>query len=83
MGAFKIVLEIKRNVVNKLATQKLLLLSTGGTIASVISEDGLTPGETGEDLLKMVGNLPYDITVKDIMNLDSSNIQPEEWEKIA
>ena len=51
MGAFKIVLEIKRNVVNKLATQKLLLLSTGGTIASVISEDGLTPGETGEDLL--------------------------------
>lgn len=83
MGAFKIVLEIKRNVVNKLATQKLLLLSTGGTIASVISEDGLTPGETGEDLLKMVGNLPYDITVKDIMNLDSSNIQPEEWKKIA
>lgn len=70
-------------MVNKLAIPKLLLLSTGGTIASVISEEGLAPGETGEDLLKMLGKLPYDITVKDILNLDSSNIQPEEWKTIA
>lgn len=67
----------------KLANKKLLLLSTGGTIASVVSESGLTPGESGEQLLSMLGDLPYDITVKDILNLDSSNIQPEEWEIIA
>lgn len=53
-------------MVTELTQQKLLLLSTGGTIASVISEEGLAPGESGEDLLKMVGNLPYQIDVKDI-----------------
>ena len=70
-------------MVTELTQQKLLLLSTGGTIASVVSEEGLAPGESGEDLLKMVGNLPYQIDVKDILNLDSSNIQPEEWKTIA
>ncbi|RVU71182.1 MULTISPECIES: asparaginase [Lactobacillus] len=63
--------------------KKLLLLSTGGTIASVVSESGLVPKESGEQLIKMLGNLPYDIEVKDILQLDSSNIQPEEWKYIA
>ena len=63
--------------------KKLLLLSTGGTIASVASNDGLKPGESGESLLKMLGAFPFDITVKDILEMDSSNIQPEEWEYIA
>lgn len=63
--------------------KNLLLLSTGGTIASVVSDTGLVPGESGEQLLHMLGDLPYHITVKDIMELDSSNIQPEEWKKIA
>lgn len=59
------------------------MLSTGGTIASVKSQDGLTPGETGQELIAMMGNVPYQITVKDILNLDSSNIQPEDWQLIA
>ena len=63
--------------------KKLLLLSTGGTIASVVSDAGLVPGESGEQLVHTLGNLPYDITVKDILELDSSNIQPEEWKVIA
>ena len=63
--------------------KKLLLLSTGGTIASVASNDGLKPGESGESLLKMLGAFPFDVTVKDILEMDSSNIQPEEWEYIA
>lgn len=63
--------------------KKLLLLSTGGTIASVVSDEGLVPGESGSQLLATLGSLPYDITVKDILQLDSSNIQPEEWRKIA
>ena len=33
-------------------TKKLLLLSTGGTIASVVSDEGLAPGESGEELIK-------------------------------
>lgn len=63
--------------------KRILLLSTGGTIASVVSESGLVPKESGEELIKLLGDLPYDIDVKDILQLDSSNIQPEEWEYIA
>lgn len=63
--------------------KKILLLSTGGTIASVASDIGLVPRESGEGLIKMLGQLPYKIEVRDILQLDSSNIQPEEWEFIA
>lgn len=63
--------------------KKILLLSTGGTIASVASDAGLVPKESGEELIKMLGKLPYEIQVRDILQLDSSNIQPEEWKFIA
>ena len=63
--------------------KKILLLSTGGTIASVASDSGLVPRESGEGLIQMLGQLPYEIEVRDILQLDSSNIQPEEWEFIA
>lgn len=63
--------------------KKILLLSTGGTIASVSSEYGLLPGQSGADLLATLGPLPYDVTVQDILRLDSTNIQPEEWQYIA
>lgn len=66
-----------------MSNKKLLLLSTGGTIASVVSDSGLVPKESGEKLIKLLGKLPFDIDVKDILKLDSSNIQPEEWEFIA
>lgn len=63
--------------------KKILLLSTGGTIASVVSQKGLVPRESGQELLKLLGVLPYEVTVRDILKLDSSNIQPEEWQIIA
>lgn len=63
--------------------KKILLLSTGGTIASVFSKSGLVPKESGEQLIKLLGKLPFQIDVKDILQLDSSNIQPEEWKFIA
>lgn len=63
--------------------KKILLLSTGGTIASVSSEYGLQPGQSGSDLLALLGPIPYDVTVQDILRMDSSNIQPEEWQYIA
>lgn len=62
--------------------EKILMLTTGGTIASLSSEEGLAPGLVGIDLQKKVNYLLYDcydVTVKDILHLDSSNIQPEEW----
>lgn len=65
--------------------KKLLLLTTGGTIASRPSVEGLVPGMDGEELgrrLRALGG-EYALTVRDILRLDSSNIQPEEWQIIA
>ena len=63
--------------------KKLILLATGGTIASVAGENGLTPGISGAELLEKV-NLPgVEITCRDVFALDSSNVQPEEWRVLA
>lgn len=62
----------------------ILLLTTGGTIASIPGEDGLEPRRSGI-MEHQIGQLRtfYDITVRDVMCLDSSNIRPEEWKQIA
>lgn len=65
--------------------KRVLLLSTGGTIASRSGKDGLEPGITGEELISELGDLQgkFDIHVQQILNLDSSNIQAEEWRLMA
>ena len=66
--------------------KRILLLATGGTIASQPTEEGLAPGLDGAALAAMIGGHvleQYDVTVKDILRMDSSNIQPEEWQVIA
>jgi len=64
--------------------KKILLLTTGGTIASAPGEDGLQPhrSDVMERELTQLRTY-YDITVRDVMCLDSSNIRPEEWQLIA
>ena len=64
--------------------KKILLLTTGGTIASLEGAEGLTPHRSGvmERELNQLRTY-YDITVRDVMCLDSSNIRPEEWQQIA
>ena len=64
--------------------KRILLLTTGGTIASVPGGDGLVPHRSGvmERELEQLRTY-YDITVRDVMCLDSSNIRPEEWQFIA
>ena len=63
----------------------ILLLTTGGTIASRPTDEGLAPSLDGEDLARSIPFLTdsYTVTVRDILHLDSSNIQPEEWQLIA
>ena len=63
----------------------ILLLSTGGTIASRPGADGLEPGLSGEELIASLGDLKgrFDVQVRQILNLDSSNIQAEEWQLMA
>ncbi len=64
--------------------KKILLLTTGGTIASLPGGEGLEPqrSDVMERELEQLRTY-YDITVRDVMCLDSSNIRPEEWQEIA
>ena len=64
--------------------KKILLLTTGGTIACLPGGDGLAPARS-EVMEREIDQLRtyYDITVRDVMCLDSSNITPEEWTTIA
>ncbi len=62
----------------------ILLLTTGGTIASLPGAEGLAPhrSEVMERELEQLRTY-YDISVKDAMCLDSSNIRPQQWQTIA
>ncbi|MBW7571772.1 asparaginase [Caproiciproducens faecalis] len=64
---------------------KLLLITTGGTIASEQTDEGLAPSLSSQQLADFIGGLTaeYDVEVEDLFQLDSSNIQPEEWQCIA
>ena len=65
--------------------KRILFLSTGGTIACKESSEGLIPALTSEELLPYLGDMGADLEIdcEDLLNLDSSNIQPEEWQTIA
>ena len=67
-----------------MSKKKILLLTTGGTIASMPGGEGLEPQRSGvmERELEQLRTY-YDITVQDIICLDSSNIRPAEWQQIA
>ena len=64
--------------------KKILLLTTGGTIACRPGDQGLTPGNADalQLALDRLKNF-YHIAVRDVMCLDSSNIRPSEWQEIA
>ncbi|MBU7314665.1 asparaginase [Paenibacillus oleatilyticus] len=65
--------------------KKILLLSTGGTIASVPGENGLAPKMSADELLHYLPeqNRSYQVETKIIMTIDSTNMQPEYWVTIA
>ena len=64
--------------------KKILLFTTGGTIASLPGGEGLEPrrSEVMELALDQLRGF-YEITVEDLMCLDSSNMTPEQWQLIA
>ena len=61
--------------------KKILLIATGGTIASVPTENGLKPALSPEMLISYIPQAcnKCSIDVKQIFNIDSTNIQPEHW----
>lgn len=65
--------------------KRIKLLATGGTINSAAGKSGLAPRESSENLLQYLCPLYDDIafTYEDVLQMDSSNIQPEQWQVIA
>lgn len=61
--------------------KKILLIATGGTIASLKTESGLAPGITSEELLSFVPDARTfcEVDTVQIMNIDSTNIAPGHW----
>lgn len=65
--------------------KNLLIIATGGTIASRQSSDGLLPSMNINEILTYLPGIKshYNLEMNDLFSLDSSNIQPEEWIEIA
>jgi L-asparaginase len=65
--------------------KKILLIATGGTIASRAGNNGLVPAITSDELLKYVPEIRSfcEVTSTQIFNIDSTNVTPEHWLKIA
>ncbi len=61
--------------------KNILLIATGGTIASKKTDEGLAPGITSEELLSYVPEIKKfcDVDTIQLLNIDSTNIQPEYW----
>ncbi len=64
--------------------KKILLVATGGTIASVEDGRGLAPALSGEELARYVPEIAdvCDFDVVQPMNIDSTNMRPADWMRI-
>jgi L-asparaginase len=65
--------------------KKVLIITTGGTIASEKTEHGLIPSLSSEQMLKYLPDLGrnYILDTKAVCNLDSTDMTPTEWMMIA
>lgn len=65
--------------------KKILLIGTGGTIASELTASGLAPELTTRQLVALVSALTEicEIDCVELLNLDSTNMQPRHWLQIA
>ena len=65
--------------------KKILLIGTGGTIASEVTQNGLAPELTTEQLLAQIPAISgiCEVECVQLLNLDSTNITPEHWLMMA
>ena len=63
----------------------ILLIATGGTIASAEDGNGLSPALTGEELARSVPEIEgvCELDIVQPMNIDSTNMRPADWLRIA
>ena len=64
--------------------KKILLIATGGTIASAEDGNGLSPALTGEELARCVPQIEglCELDIVQPMNIDSTNMRPRDWMRI-
>lgn len=65
--------------------KRILMIATGGTIASKRSDSGLKPLITSDELLGYVPDVTQfcHVDTIQVLNLDSTNMQPQHWLLIA
>lgn len=65
--------------------KKILMIGTGGTIASKQTENGLAPGLTPNDILACIPQVKHVCGVEtlQVCNIDSTNVTPEHWKLIV
>lgn len=65
--------------------RKILLLATGGTIASLSSDHGLAPGLLADQILEYIPEMRdrYHIDAVQVCNIDSTNMTPAVWGDIV
>lgn len=65
--------------------KKVLMIATGGTIASLEGSDGLKPVLTSQDIIDYIPSIKKKIWIdtEQLFNLDSTNISKKHWLLIA
>lgn len=65
--------------------KRVLIIATGGTIASTPDEHGLKPNLNVSDLIRLSGIKDKECLIDGVMvmNIDSTNMTPERWFEIA
>lgn len=65
--------------------RKILLIATGGTIASKKSDSGLKPQITPDELMQYIpqANEICAFHAIQLLNLDSSNMEPKHWKRMV
>ena len=63
----------------------ILLIATGGTIASKKSDNGLSPQISPKELLSYIPDVKShcEVSTISLLNLDSTNIEPKHWKVMA
>ena len=70
---------------SKVLKKTILIINTGGTLSCTEKSDGLSPELSKETLLEKLSPVSNgaDLKFLDLFSLDSANISPKHWKKIA
>lgn len=65
--------------------KKILMLATGGTIATLKTDEGKVPQLTSQELLRTVPEIREicQVDTRQLFQLDSTNVHPDHWKTMA